>query len=142
MRVFADGSAIWRVAAAPDVAIGVRRDGWWAPEFYGGALWRWMENDARITVLPRRPGVFRATFRAHGYVPGAVYTLSFRSPDGFVNKVRIGPERTYSVIVHATSDRSDVAIHDEGPPAHQISAVDERVVWVQTAPWTFTRVGS
>lgn len=140
VRIFADGSAIWRVAAAPDPAVAVRRDGWWATELLNGRLWRWMESEARVTVLPRRPGTFRATFRAKGYIPGGTYTIAVRSPDGFVDRVRIGREGTYAATIHAPRGRSDIRLTDEGPPARQISAIDKRIVSVQMTPWELHRL--
>jgi len=143
-KVFADGSAVWRVAAAPADAVAVRRnDWWWAPELEVGGVWRWMREDAKVTIVPRdgRTGVYRARFRARGYIPGAVYTLAIRSPDGFVDRVRVGPkpEQSVTATIHVTDPRTDVYIRNEGPAARQRSETDTRVVSVQMTAWEMRR---
>ena len=142
VKSFPDGSAIWRVTAQPDPAVAVRRDdGWWAPEFLGGQVWRWMDDDSRTTIVARRAGAYRVSFHASGYVPGEIHRLEFRSPDGFVDRIFVGPDRLYSAIVHVPAGRSDVHVVNLGPPAHQISGLDKRVVSVRTSAWTMRRVG-
>jgi hypothetical protein len=139
-KVFSDGSAVWRVAAAPVQAVAVRRnDWWWAPELEIGAVWRWMKDEAKVTIVPTdgRTGVYRATFRARGELPKVVYTLAIRSPDGFVDRVRVGPakEQTVTATIHVTDPRTDVYITNEGPSARQKSPTDPRIVSVQMTAW-------
>jgi hypothetical protein len=142
VRSFPDGSAVWRVATAPDDAVAVRRDdGWWAPEFTGGQLWRWMDDDARTTIVARRAGTYRVTFQASSYVPNEVHTLDIGSPDGFVDKIRVGGTRVYSAVVHVPAGRSDIQVHNEGPPARQPNALDKRMISVRMSAWTVRRLG-
>ena len=56
-RTFGDGSAVWRVSAAPADAVPVfRSEAWWPSEIGGdGTIWRWMKDDARITVVAPSP---------------------------------------------------------------------------------------
>ena len=144
VRTFKDGSAIWRVTAAPAQAVAVRRnDWWWAPELEIGAVWRWMKDEAKVTIVPHdgRTGVYRATFRARGELPRVVYTLAIRSPDGFVDRVRVGPqpEKRITATIHVTDPRTDVYIRNEGPSARQKSPIDPRIVSVETTAWDVRR---
>ncbi len=141
VKLFGDGSAIWRVAAAPDDAVAVNRTGFWADQLIGGQVWRYMADAARVTIVARRPGTYRATFPARGFLPGAVYTLAVRGPDGSVRRVRVSRERTVALTLRMTGTRGDVTITNEGPPARRISVADGRVVSVQMGEWTLHRTG-
>jgi hypothetical protein len=147
VRTFADGSAIWRVTAAPAQAVAVRRnDWWWPPEPEIGAVWRWMKDVAKVTVVPHdgRTGVYRATFKARGSLPLVVYTLAIRSPDGFVDRVRVGPakEQTITATIHVTDPRTDIYIQNEGPSAREKAPGDPRIVSVQMTAWDVRRAHS
>jgi hypothetical protein len=100
-----------------------------------------MADAARVTIVARRPGTYRATFRARGFLPGAVYTLAVRGPDGAVRRVRVSGERTVTLPLRMTGTRGDVTITNEGPPARRISVADGRVVSVQMGEWTLHRTG-
>jgi hypothetical protein len=141
VRTFGDGSAIWRVAAAPDDAVAVNRTGYWANEVIAGQVWRYMADSARTTIVARRPGTYRATLRARGFLPGVVYTLAIRGPDGSLRRVRVSSERTLTLTFRLTGTRGDVTITDEGPRARRISDIDGRIVSVQMGAWTLTRIG-
>jgi len=131
-RVFRDGSAVWRVTAEPADAVPIfRRQGWWTSETLDdGKIWRWMDDDGRITVRAPEPGRYRMTFRARGLVPGAVYPLEIHAPGG-TTRVEVGAERTVALTLDMDGPEGDVIIDNTGPASRPIASGDPRVVSVQ-----------
>lgn len=130
VRVFSDGSAIWEVTAAAAPVVPVFRTGWWASQLLGdGAIWRWMKDRAQITLVPRAPGAYEMSFRARGF-EGRPHLLEIRMPDGGIQRVAVGAERTVRLPVTLTGN-GDVELVNLGPEAKQIGPGDARIVSVQ-----------
>lgn len=137
-----DGSAVWRVTAEPADAVPVfRRQGWWTSETLpDGRIWRWMDDEGRITVVAPEAGEYEMTFRARGLVPGATYPLEVTGPDGAVTRVDVGAEADVTVPVTMTGTRGDVFIDNMGPGSQPVGPGDPRIASVQIAEPEITRV--
>lgn len=140
---FPDGSAIWRVTAEPADAVPVfRRQGWWASELLpDGDIWRWMEDEGRLTVVAPASGRYEMAFRARGLVPGATYPLEIVGPDGAVTRVDVRGETEVVVPLAMAGARGDVIIDNVGPDPRPVGPGDPRTGTVQVSEPVLTRVG-
>jgi hypothetical protein len=143
VRAFGDGSAIWRVTARPADAVAIPRgEGWWDPQTHDGALWRWMKDDARVTLDARSAGTYRISFPAHGLLRGRRYRLSLEAPGRPPVALSVGTAvRPVTAKLRLRKGLQDVHLRDLGPAPRQINAQDPRIVSVETAGWTLTRSG-
>jgi hypothetical protein len=140
-RTFADGSAVWRVTAAPADGVPIFRSETWYEPDYGddGRLWRWMADEGRITAAVREPGRYRATFRAVG-LPGAAYPLEIVAPDGSRRRVVVSGERDVSLEFAIPERTGEIVIRNLGPPARLISPGDQRIASLRMSEWELSRV--
>jgi hypothetical protein len=140
VRAFPDGSAIWRVTAAPLEGVAIfQRSSWWAPELVGGRLWCYMRDTARVTLYAPRAGTFRVTFEARNAEAGESRTLRLELPGGRAQELTVGARRPVRLEVSLREGRNDVRLINQGPPARPIGGTDMHVVSVQVSRWTLTR---
>ncbi len=138
VRAFGDGSAIWRVTAAPAKAIAFPATGWWDPETIDGVRWRYMKDEATMTAYAPRATKARVRFNVEGFRPGAAYALAIDDPAGTTRRVPIRGARTVAFTTMLPAGRSTFRLTTSGSAPAQISATDLRIVTIRVSQWTIT----
>ena len=141
---FPDGSAVWRVDAAPAAAVAVpRQAGWWDPEMIDARVWRWMIRRARVTVVAPTAGRYRIRFsaRALDAAKGARFAVWLSGPFGSTPKSVLGRERDLSFDVTLPAGRSDIWTETSGPRPRRVGPGDNRFATIQVSDWEITREG-
>ncbi len=136
VRVFDDGSAIWRVTAKPERAIAFPATGWWDPETINGVRWRYMKDEATMTAYAPRSTTARVRFNVQGFRPGANYALAIDDPAGTTRRVSVRGERTVAFTTTLPAGRSTFRLTASGAAPAQISATDLRIVTLRVSQWT------
>ena len=132
---FADGSAVWRVAAKAAKAVAFPSFGWWDPETRNGQRWRYMKaNAGYISYAPRSA---RVTFRMNirGVNPTSSYLLSIRDPAGIRHRFTVRRERRIDLKVEVPQGAGRFHLSVSGAKPQAIAPGDPRTATLEISEW-------
>jgi hypothetical protein len=139
-RVFPDGTAVWRVTAAPRDGLGIfQRDLWWTPTQRSGRSWRYMRDEGVVHLYVPVAGHYRLTFGARS--AAAPRPMVVDLPDNQTLRATVGPEREVATAVGLPAGRSDIKIQNPGYAADHIPSGDPRAWSFEISDLSLTRLG-
>lgn len=136
---FPDGSAVWRVTAAPAPGVALPfGSGWWAPERGAGGASRWMMQEGDVAVRVDRAGTYRIDATANG-LRGAPAEIRLEGPgvrDTAWVTVSVPTPVTFTAELPAGTTGLRLVSRR---PAEVIGGGDARAVTVNVGDWTVAR---
>ncbi len=139
-KAFPDGSGIWRVTAAPVIALAFPDRTTWDPaRTVGGVHWRYMRDSAVMRAYAPASARVKVAFQAHGYNSRLTYPMRIVTPDKAVHEVSVkGRQRVhFTAVLPAGTSRFEITIaHPANDP------LGAGAMTVETSPWVLTRVSS
>ena len=138
-KVFSDGSAIWRVTAAPSVAVAFPdRTTWDAARVVNGVRWRYMRDNAVMRAYAPAAARVHVTFLAQGINAKLIYPMRISAPDGSVHEFMIRGREAIRFTTALPKGSSRFGLMVTRPPADPLGA---GAMTVETSPWTLTQAG-
>lgn len=139
VRAFDDGSAVWRVTAEPSPAIAIfHRQTFWPPRRRPDQReWRWLRENATMTIVSRRAGEHRVRFGLIDARPGSNRALEIVGPGGR-HRVEPQSEGDVELTIALEEGRNDLALRLVGRRPAALSAEDQRPVSLFVSDWTIT----
>jgi hypothetical protein len=141
LAAFPDGSAVWRVTAAPADGVALPTgSGWWPAEYGDDGMYRWMTQQGTVSVVVRTAGVHRIELTANG-LRGAQNTLRLEGP-GVVtpNAATVGQPTRVVFTADLPAGRTDLTLVSDRP-AEVIGDPDLRAVTVGVRGLTVRSTG-
>ena len=135
---FPDGSGIWRVTAAPDVAFAFPAAGWTNPQTIRGVRWRYMGGTATYTAWAPRAAAVTIGFRAAGFVAGSTYNLTVTAPDGTTSSFPVVGRSSIRLRTALPQGASTFHLVVSGTQAVPLSTADTTPVAVRVSQWVIS----
>jgi hypothetical protein len=135
---FPDGSGIWRVTAAPDVAFAFPAAGWTNPQTIRGVRWRYMGGAATYTAWAPRAAIVTIRFRAAGFVARSTYKLAVTAPDGTTSSFPVVGRSSITLRTALPQGTSTFHLVASGAQAMPLSTADTTPVAVRVSQWVIS----